>query len=75
MYRKKKYSKTSTSDAGPTLQLTSPGEKEREESATKAASSENGVRPSTKRGYGAVCVKESRRKKLGKSDEAYASDD
>ena len=68
----------STSDTGPTLQHTSPVAKEREESATSAASSENEVIPSTsacvKRGCSDVRGKESRKKKRGKSDEANAKD-
>lgn len=69
----------STSDTGSTLQHTSPVAKEREESATSAASSENEVIPSTsacvKRGCSDVRGKESRKNKRGKSDEANATDD
>ena len=69
----------SASDAGPTAQPISSGEKEREESVTSAASLENEAIPSTsagvKRGCSEVRGKESRKKKRGKKDEANATDD
>ena len=69
----------SASNANSTPQIISSGAKEREESATGAASSVNEDRPLTsagvKRGCKEVRGKESQKRKRGKSDEANGTDD